>query len=169
MNRDKVVEVMGGIPKGCNIVVEWERNGKIRKGVTDNITKAVRMVGRIGIEYDNIKAVQTKRENGELPAENQGLSWGHFEIYPYLIEHKGEHYLRLYKGTSPIVFPKVAWKKNNVEVNKDDIAPLLLKSEFDEKESDCFCVNVKNITRLHRDIEIETEAEVESTSQPVEV
>lgn len=161
MNVEQVKSTMVEIPKGCNIVVEWTRTAKTRKGVADDVSKSVRMVGRIGIEYDNMKSVQEKRESGELPAENRGLPWGQFEIYPYLIEHKGEHYLRLYKGTSDKVFPKVAWLKNGAEVSKDEVAPLLLKSELDSKDGDCFCVNVVSVTRLHKEIEIEIESERE--------
>jgi hypothetical protein len=160
---EQVKEGINATPKGANIIVEWNRAGKTRKGVAEQITKSVRMVGRIGIEYDNIGKVQAKRENGELPAENQGLKWGRYEIYPYLIEHKGNRYLRLYKGTSDKVKPKVVWYRNGIEVSRDEIAPLLLKSELQSKEGDCFCVNVEAITRLH------TEAEIERIQEQVRI
>ena len=107
MNIEQVKTAIGEIPKGANIVVKWERKVRTRKKVTDTITKSVRMVCRIGIKYDNLKSVRKKRDNGTLPAERKRLSGGRFEIYPYLIKHKGERYLRLYKGTSDKVFPAV--------------------------------------------------------------
>ena len=161
MRIEQVKEAMEATPKGANIIVEWSRNGKTRKGVADAITKDVRMVGRIGIEYDHMGAVQEKRENGELPSENQGLPWGRFEIYPYLIEHKGTRDLRLYKGTSKTVQPKAVWYKNGVEVSRDEVAPYLLKSELSSKDGDCFCVKVESITRLHTEKVGEVVAEAE--------
>ena len=77
-----VQSIVGLTPKGANIVLEWSRAVKTRKGVADTIRKNVRMVGRIGIEYDNVKTVQDKRESGKLPTENAGLPWGRWECYP---------------------------------------------------------------------------------------
>lgn len=168
MNKDKVVETMVTIQKGANIVVEWTREAKTRKGVTDIIEKSVRMVGRIGIEYDNLGVVKEKRASGELPSENQGLKWGNYEIYPYLIEHKGNHYLRLYKSTCAIIQPKVTWTLNGGVVYKDEIAPMLLKSEVDSQEGDCFTVNIKSITRLHKETEgVEQTTERVAETQPI--
>lgn len=151
MKLEQVKQAIEETPKGSNIIIEWTRQGKTRKDVSDAITKSVRMVGRIGIEYDNMKAVQEKRENGELPKENQGLPWGKFEIYPYLIEHKDKRYVRLYNGTSDLVKPKVEWFKNGLAVTRDEIAPLLLASELKSSEGDCFTVPVETITRLHNE------------------
>lgn len=170
MNIEQVRQAMSETPKGCNIIVEWVRNGKVRKGVTSNIQKSVRMVGRIGIEYDNMQTVQTKRATGELPAENAGLPWGRYEVYPYLIEHKGERYLRLYKGTSNKTTPRVVWFKDGSEVQRDEVADMLLKSELDSKEGDCFTVKVSDITRLNSEVLTDTEqvrTEAEQTPELV--
>jgi len=168
MNIEQVKQAMTETPKGANIVVEWTRNGKIRKGVASLVQKQVRMVGRIGIEYDNMKAVQEKRDNGTLPSENQGLPWGRFEIYPYLIEHKGNRYLRLYKGTSATVKPHAHWLMDGNEVSREVVAPMLLASEMQEKDGDCFCVNVNDITRLNAETLIgETEQVKVGKSEPV--
>lgn len=75
MKLETVQNVLTLAPKGANIVLEWTRSAKTRKGVTDTILKSVRMVGRVGVEYDNLRAVQEKRESGELPTENAGLPW----------------------------------------------------------------------------------------------
>jgi len=167
MNVKTCKEVMVLVQKGRNVVIEWERNAKTFKGVSDKVTKAVRMVGRIGIEYDNMKVVKEKRESGELPSENAGLPWGKFEIYPYMIEHKEERYLRLYKGTDARVSPKVAWFKNGIEVDKEEVAPLLLASEFNSKESDCFTVKVRDITDMYlTELEIGQAGEKVATETP---
>jgi hypothetical protein len=153
MKKEQVIEVVTeGIHKGANIVVMWNRNAKTFKGVSDIITKHVRMVGRVGIEYDKQKAVIEKRANGELPSENAGLPWGTFEIYPYLITHKGENYLRLYNGTCPITKTEVHWFKNGAEVTKESIEGLLLASEKGDKTGDCFTVKTNDILRLHTEV-----------------
>lgn len=143
-----VQSVIGLTPKGANIVLEWSRGVKTRKGVTDTIRKSVRMVGRIGIEYDSQKAVVAKRESGELPAENAGLPWGRWECYPWLIEHKGNHYIRLYNGTSKLVKPKVEFTINGKPCDREAIESKLLASELAEKTGDCFTCKVEDMTRI---------------------
>ena len=159
MQIEQVKEAIESTPKGANIIIEWNRDAKTRKGVTEQITKQVRMVGRIGIEYDNIGVVQEKRATGELPTENQGLPWGEFEVYPYLIAHKDKKYVRLYKGTSDKIQPKVAWFKDGVAVGIEEISPLLLKSELTSSKGDCFVVNAEDVTRLNRELVVENVAE----------
>lgn len=61
--------------KGQIVAIKTERECKIRKGAKP-ITKQSMFTCRLGVNYDNIRKVQDKRETGELPAQNQGLSWG---------------------------------------------------------------------------------------------
>jgi len=153
MNLDQVKQAVETTPKGANIVLEWVRPVKTLKGVSDKITKSVRMIGRIGVEYDNLTAVQDKRESGELPSVNAGLPWGKWSVYPWLIEHKDTFYLRLYKGTSATVHPEVHFFRNGVEVALNEIAPYILASEKEEKHGDCFTCKTENITRIHSEYE----------------
>jgi hypothetical protein len=159
MQIEQVKEAITETPKGANIIIEWSRDGKTRKGTVEQITKQVRMVGRIGIQYDKQKVVQEKRENGELPTENQGLPWGEFEVYPYLIAHKDKKYVRLYKGTSDKVKPKVAWFKDGEQVERSEIDHLLLASEKSSSKGDCFVVNAEDVTRLNSEAVTEAVAE----------
>jgi len=137
MNVDQIKSAIASTPKGCNIIVEWLRNVKTRKGVVANITKAVRMVGRMGIDYDNLAAVQSKRESGELPSENQGLPFGYWIEAPYLIGHvkkdetKETTYLRLYSGTSNKVHPSVAFFKDGKETTLRELEPAYFKAMDD--------------------------------------
>jgi hypothetical protein len=140
-------------PKGANIILEWVRPLKTRKGVTDNLTKSVRMVGRMGLDYNNVAAVQEKRESGELPAEPQPLPWGTWYKFPFLIQHKGAFYLRLYKGTSEKVHPESHFFRNGIEVKREEIAASLLASELDEKDGETFTCKVENMTRIHTEAE----------------
>jgi hypothetical protein len=144
-----VKEIVETAPKGANIVLEWERDCKVRKSVTDSIRKRTHMAGRLGVEYDNLKAVKDKRESGELPEENAGLPWGEWLQYPLFISHKGNIYLRLYTGTSATAHPYVTFLKNGEKIEKAAIENCLLASELTASKGDCFVVKVADMTSIH--------------------
>ncbi len=139
--------------KGVNIRLAWRRNCKVKKNVTDNIEKATVGVGRIGIEYDNQASVIAKRESGELPEETQPIWHGKGEwlIYPYLIRHvdTNQLYLRIYKGTSATAIPHVQFYRNGEPVTKESLDAELLSSEKStEKDGDCYCVKLDDMTMI---------------------
>lgn len=154
LNVNAIIE---GAPKGANIVCEWDREANVKAaGRNLNIRKQVRMVGRVGMEYDNLISVQRKRESGELPKENAGLqSWAEWLVYPFLLGHKvkGTQYLRLYKGTSKTVKPSVAWTMNGDAVDKAEIAAYLSASELSKSDGDCFMVKVADLKRVWIEVE----------------
>lgn len=145
--------IIDGLPKGANIVLEWNRPAKTLKAVTNEIRKAVRMVGRVGIDYNNIEAVKAKRASGELPDEAQPL-WngaGEWVVFPFILRHKvkGTHYARFYYGTSATVSPKVQWYMDGNAVSYEVVEPLLRSEEKrDEKQGDCFTVCVDHVLRV---------------------
>lgn len=113
------------------------------------VTKKTCLVARAGVAYDNITAVKEKRESGELPAENQGLTWGQWVDggFPYLIHHKGEHYARL--SLIPNNAPKVTYTIAGKEVTKQEALQYALASEKGGGEApDVITVNLKNIKEL---------------------
>jgi len=139
--------------KGVNIRLAWRRNCKVKKNVTDTIEKATVGVGRIGIEYDNQASVIAKRESGELPEETQPIWHGKGEwlIYPYLIRHvdTNQLYLRIYKGTSATAIPHVQFYRNGEPVTKESLDAELLSSEKStEKDGDCYCVKLDDMTMI---------------------
>ena len=150
----QIHDIIKTAPKGANIVLEWVREAKTRKG-SPSISKAVRMVGRVGVAYDNLKSVREKRANGELPEENQGLAeWAEWAEYPFLIRHKtkGTVYLRMYKGTSEKVKPKVAFFMDGHQVERADIEAHLLASEKQSHDdSDTFMVKVDDLKRVYNE------------------
>lgn len=123
----------------------WQRALKTRKGVSSLVTKEVRCVARVGIEYDNQRAVKEGRESGELPAVNQGLPWGQWLQYPYLIEHKDNLYLRIYP--MPGHMPKEVYRLNGQIARREEVEPLCLASEFKPHES-CICLNLNHLLRI---------------------
>ena len=79
--------------KGQIVTLVTERDCRVRKG-RDPISKRSEFQARVGVVYDNIQAVKDKRASGELPEENAGLPWGEWVLFPYVIHHKGEYYVR---------------------------------------------------------------------------
>lgn len=128
----------------CSVV--WRRSCKVRVNCPFSIEKEVTATVRAGIDYDNQKAVQVKRENGELPEKNNGLPWGKWLVFPYVIEHKGQNYFRFY----PFNGGKVTTQffRDGERVTFEQVEPYLLASEKAEKSGDCFVVNESSILNL---------------------
>jgi len=76
--------------QGINTLgVEWQTEVKPAaawKGHT--LTKVTRAIVQTGVDFAAL-AVNGDRETGALP-------WGEWHAFPYVIEHKGQHYARLY-------------------------------------------------------------------------
>lgn len=123
---------------------------KVRKG-QQAIEKESIFTCRIGVDYDNIKAVQEKRDAQLLPAENQGLPWGQWLVFPHLIAHKGAHYLRCTQvnGNNACI-PKVRFLRNGVEITREEAQAAALASEFQDREDrDVFTVKVESIVEVN--------------------
>jgi hypothetical protein len=130
--------------KGQIVTLVTTRPMKVRKG-QDAIQKTSEFQCRVGVNYDNIKAVQEKRAEGQLPAENAGLPWGEWVDFPYVIAHKGEYYVRctvLHNG-----FRKApTFTRNGAEISKDEAQVACLASEFREgDDNDVFNVKLSAI------------------------
>jgi hypothetical protein len=134
--------------KGQIVTVVIQRPLKVRKGAAE-VIKTSKIQLRAGVVYDNQKAVIEKRENGDLPAENAGLPWGQWSIFPYVITHKGASYFRfatLNGGNQTIV----TFTRNGVAISKDEAMVDALASEKQERESlDTVAINVNNILEVN--------------------
>lgn len=132
---------------GQLVSVCWSRPVKVKKG-SPAFTKHCRLVCRAGVQYDKMKAVREKRESGELPAENAGLPWGEWDVYPYVISHKGAKYLRF--SFMPNNYPQVEYRNEaNEVVSSDVVKPYAYASEFQESESqDVMTIKAKNIVSI---------------------
>ena len=76
---------------------------------THELIKVTEAIIRTGVGYENM-AVNQDTETGDLP-------WGDWAVYPYIVLHKGQWYVRLYlKGDSPM---KVTYFVDGTEVVKD--------------------------------------------------
>jgi hypothetical protein len=129
--------------KGSNLSAIFGKELKTRKGVTDCVEKVTSIVVRGGIEYDNQKVVIEGREDGTLPAENAGLPWGQWAEFPYHIEHKGTDYVRFYSASGIAFEPKVEYYLNGILVDKAQVQPLCLASEFPNRQDAPLAMTVK--------------------------
>jgi hypothetical protein len=133
--------------QGKLVEIVSERDLKVRKG-QDTIKKRSTMQCRIGMVYDELASVQEKRENGALPEENQGLPWGKWVAFPYLIEHKGEFYVRCTvdkaaKLTSP------TFTRGGEIISREVAQAAALASEFsDRSDTDIFNLRVSTIETI---------------------
>lgn len=134
--------------KGQTLTAIFGRTMKTRKEVVQNVEKVSRVLVRGGIDFENIGIVQEMRENGQLPAENAGLSWGEWSEFPLHITHKGQDYARLYPagGIFADAVPVVEYYIDGELATKEQVEPLCLKSEFgDKSKPPCFTIKAENL------------------------
>lgn len=134
--------------KGQFVSFTTERQLKVKKNQTP-ITKISNFIARIGVDYDKMQSVKDKRESGDLPEENQGLSWGEWVKFPYLITHKNEFYLRCSTTKNSNQKGKVKYLRDGVEISKEEAKAASLASEFyDKGDQDVFNIKVSSIVEV---------------------
>lgn len=136
--------------RGAYRAVLWERPLKTRKNVKDVIVKRTYGTAlRFGVCYDNMASTQKGREDGTLPAENQGLR-GLIWIVPNLT-------LRSLKTGDTLVRVSLARNStfsteyflNGRKVTKEEIEPLVLRSELGRHEMpEVFNLKTENILAI---------------------
>lgn len=120
---------------------------KVRKN-KEPIMKLSTFQCRVGVEYDNIKAVQDKRASGELPAVNAGLPWGEWFDYPHIIEHKGEYYYRCTRVRNDFQ-PQVEYTRNGLPITKEEAELDCLASEFrGDTDNEVFTIKVQSLQQV---------------------
>ena len=132
---------------GANLACIIKKTLPVRKTSGDVVVEKVTTTCvRTGVTYDNIKNVQEKRESGELPAENAGLSWGEWKVVNYVKTHRGAKYFRLYTGTNKNFVPTTTYYLDGVEVGRGVVEPICTKAAFSSSSGrDCFDVKQENL------------------------
>jgi len=104
-------------------------------------------VFRAGINFANLKSVQEGIANGER-GDVQPLPWGQWVRFPYLIEHKGSSYLRLYPAVNGKVV--VSYSVNGQSVDKDTFLSFLTPCEQRRPDEplECFTVKADNVVSI---------------------
>lgn len=130
--------------KGTIVTVTAQKEVKMKKGFPP-VTKVSVFQARLGVNYDNMVSVKEKRKTGELPETNQGLPWGNWKVFPYVIEHNGKDYIRFSKVNSR--FKNVTrFFRNGIGISEDTVYSECLASEKPkDTELDVFNIPADNI------------------------
>lgn len=148
MNAQEIVNRLAG-HNGQHIQVAWQRQCKVRSG-SPVVTKQTIAFVRAGIDYANLGAVQTEIANGERGAV-ESLPWGQWQKFPYVIEHKGVEYIRLYPASFGNLKPNVMYYINRQPVEFDTVKAFLLASELPKQGEDkplCFTIKAESIISI---------------------
>ena len=93
---EALIEAVKGC-KGQFVHVEYVTHVKTSAAHKNKVIKKyVQGVFRTGIDYANLKSVREGIANGER-GEVKPLPWGQWAVHPWIIEHKGEEYIRLFQ------------------------------------------------------------------------
>lgn len=134
-NVNPILEKLQSIRAGSFVRLAWRRQLSTLKSAGNvSAEKASSCVVRLGVNYDNISTVQAKRENGELPAENQGLKGKEWVQFPLILRSVKSGGLLVRVSTVPGQLPATTYFLNGKEVTKDDARPVCLASEFPERD-----------------------------------
>lgn len=126
----------------------YERPLKFRAAFKESDgVKHTEITCRIGINYDAMKSVKEKRESGELPIENAGLS-GVSWIVPNLLLKNAKNELLLRVYLHPNCYKKSTYFLNGIETDKEDLRDMCLASEFSDNERDCLNIKLSKILEL---------------------
>lgn len=147
MNTSRYLELVQD-KKGQFIKLSWRRNVKTA-ACNNHITlekKTITTV-RTGINYDNIGVVQEMRANGMLPAQNAGLPFGEWAVFPYVINYKGVDYARIYPAQNS--HAQVEWFADGHTVDPNYAISLLTPSDQkaakEKHKPACFTVKMVDI------------------------
>lgn len=137
--------------KGSFVKAFWKSNPKpaaaYKHVILEKVTNAV---VRAGIDFSNLSSVKLAIENEER-GEVQSLPWGNWKQFPYIIEHKGADYIRLYPSTGNNHFPSSTYHVDGNMVDKETFASYLTNSDKqkllnpEENRPECFTVKFDNI------------------------
>ena len=153
MELNELKSIVKNTQRGSIHTITYAKELKTRKGVDDTIMKITTLQGRFGVEYDNIKSVQKVRETGLAPASNGGLVGSMvWDDHRYILKNEitGKYQLRVTKCNR---WPsKVTYLKNGVVVDKTEVEPLCLKSEFPNysvsKPAPIFNIGVEKVLKI---------------------
>lgn len=151
---DKIINAKGRFVKAA-----WKSNPKPAAAFkTVVLEKHTVGVVQAGVEFQNLSAVKEAIAAGER-GEVQPLPWGEWSMYPYIIEHKGSEYVRLYPSGGAGHVPKTTYYANGEVVSKEVFATFLTPSDAkkvlggaDEERPLCFSVKAENIMGLPEDL-----------------
>lgn len=134
MENQKILETIKTFKKGTYVPFT-----KI-KDYGNGLVKETDMVIRLGISYQNME-INKDRVVEPLP-------WGSWVpgLENYVIEHKGNYYLRINSTNSHIA--KSKYLLNNVEITKEVAETYINPKKLQSKESPVYNVKFENIISI---------------------
>ena len=136
MTNQEIIDAMMSKKRGQYV------NLKKEKDLGNGVKKITDMVIRLGVDYANMKVNENREtEIGSLP-------WGKWVegLEGYVIEHKGNYYLRVASSYSNTT--KSIYTLNGIEVSKEQIENLVAPSKLNSKPSDVYNIKFENIIQL---------------------
>lgn len=153
MNKTILVNKLNTIRNGAYINISYVSDLTPNKDNQEHkIQKLITSVIRLGVAYSHINDESIKERQNDN-AEHK-LPWGVWdEECPYIINHKGNSYLRCTISNSPYHHHIVEYLLDGVKVTKEDIANIVRESELksSNKKLLIFNVNIKNIISLGKE------------------
>lgn len=141
MNEQKINEVLEGIHCGSFTKVVYKTTlhaDKDHKG--DEVVKMVKAVVRFGVDYAQMESVKQKAAQKAalgLAVSLHSLPWGTWKTR-FLIEHKGQLYVRLTcpknnRNLKPVI---LGYYVNGQEVSKEEAMAITRPSDWTQKDDD---------------------------------
>lgn len=130
--------------KGQFIAAEWMSEPKplaAHKGKV--LRKFSKATVRTGVSFANLSSVKEGIAAGER-GEVESLPWGEWMVYPYIITHKGNEYLRLTLTEGCPITSR--YEVDGVEVDAATFHSMLPKSSGERPE--VLTVKVANLIRI---------------------
>lgn len=143
--KDKILS-----SKGSFVKAKWKSNPKPSAANKQRkLEKITESVVRAGIDYSNLSSVKQGIEEGTR-GPVQELPWGTWKQFPYIIEHKGNEYIRLYPSDGINHVPKSKFYVDDAEVDKVTFASYLTPGDAKklldpEERPECFTIKSENV------------------------
>jgi len=144
---DLVSKILSKHGQLCN--VKYSRPLKLLKNYKDSRGfKHVSGVYRLGIDYNQLKSVQQKKLNGELPEETHDMLGREWLVWPYLMRTKTDKILvRLY--TMRNAYKETSYELDGNLVELNELKGICAASEFNtEPDLDCFDISLDYIREI---------------------
>lgn len=127
--------------KGQFITASWETTPKVAAAHAGRVSKRVTVTTRSGVDYANL-AVNADREV-------EGLPWGEWAVFPFIITHKGQEYVRL----TGVVKVETRWFIDGVPATREDALALYTPSQrkaasTPKEDITAFTVKVANLKEV---------------------
>jgi len=156
MNKQQIEQSLKAIHNGAYTKIRYlstipsnkENKGKVVQKMTDSIV-------RLGVTYCHIAVPEIQDSIKNNDSAKRELPWGQWdEQNPnYLIEHKGNYYLRCSTSRSPNHHGKVRYFVDGAEVSKEEAMSLTRPSEWtDARTMYVFNPKIENILAIGKEV-----------------